>query len=59
MFYIFRYLGGLGGGGDFNITAAIMSYNSTDDSWKKVGKMIEPRTYFAIGILPDVDKICS
>ena len=39
-------------------TASIMSYDSAHDSWKIVGKMLEPRFFFAVGIIPDVDKIC-
>ena len=39
-------------------TANIISYDSTDDSWKDVGRMTVPRSYFAVGIIPHVDKIC-
>ena len=36
----------------------IFTYDPIKESWKNVSQMLEQRMYYALAIIPDVDKIC-
>ena len=38
--------------------AHIFSYDPREKYWKDVGKLTEPRYYFAVQVIPDVHRFC-